>query len=209
LAAWAAGDGRDLISSATVPCPIEKTWKPPESVMIGRSQRMKRCSPPSCAISSWPGVRNRWNVFPSTMSNPSSAASRTSSVFTTALVASGTKAGVRSSPWASRSVPVRARPARACMSKGGARPPRLLALDGLLAAGADLDAARLLLLGLRDAYLEHAAGEVRGDGLGIDALREGQRPREGAERPLDAVVALGLGLVLGLALARDGQRAVL
>ena len=28
------------------------TWKPPESVRIGRSQRMKRCSPPSRAIRS-------------------------------------------------------------------------------------------------------------------------------------------------------------
>ena len=99
---------RPLISSATVPWPIEKTWKPPESVMIGRSQRWKRCSPPSWAISSWPGERNRWNVFPRTMSKPSSAASRTSSVLTTALVASGTKAGVRTSPCASFSVPVRA-----------------------------------------------------------------------------------------------------
>ena len=87
---------------------MEKTWNPPESVMIGRSQRWKRCSPPSLAISSWPGVRNRWNVFPSTMSKPSAPASRTSSVFTTAFVARGTKAGVRTSPWASFSVPVRA-----------------------------------------------------------------------------------------------------
>ena len=39
---------RPLISSATVPWPIEKTWKPPESVMIGRSQPMKPCWPPKC-----------------------------------------------------------------------------------------------------------------------------------------------------------------
>lgn len=37
LALWLV---RPLISSATVPWPIEKTWKPPESVMIGPSQRM-------------------------------------------------------------------------------------------------------------------------------------------------------------------------
>src|SRR5215212_2706867 len=41
-----AGALRPLISSATLPWPIEKTWKPPESVTIGRSQRMKRCRPP-------------------------------------------------------------------------------------------------------------------------------------------------------------------
>ena len=66
------------------------------------------------------------------MSKPSSAASRTSSVFTTAFVASGTNAGVRTSPCASFSVPVRARDrsSRVRMSKQdtGARtlaaPPR-------------------------------------------------------------------------------------
>jgi hypothetical protein len=47
---------------------MEKTWKPPESVITGRSHAMKRCRPPSDAISSWPGVRKRWNVLPSTMS---------------------------------------------------------------------------------------------------------------------------------------------
>ena len=120
-AAWAA---RPLISSATVPWPIEKTWKPPESVITGRSQRMKRWIPPSWEISSWPGVRKRWNVLPSTMSKPSSAASRTSSVLTTALVASGTKAGVRTSPWARLRVPVRAREAgsRVRMVKAAMRP---------------------------------------------------------------------------------------
>jgi hypothetical protein len=50
---------RPLISSATVPWPIEKTWKPPESVMIGCSQRMKSCSPPRPLMRSWPGSRNR------------------------------------------------------------------------------------------------------------------------------------------------------
>ena len=41
---------RPLISSATVPWPIEKTWKPPESVMIGRSQPMNSCRPPKRAM---------------------------------------------------------------------------------------------------------------------------------------------------------------
>ena len=109
-------DGQAItLPPATVPWPIEKTWKPPESVMIGRSHAWKRCSPPSLRMSSWPGVRNRWNVFPSTMSNPSSPASRTSSVLTTAFVARGTNAGVRTSPCA-RSIRItrrcRARPSR-------------------------------------------------------------------------------------------------
>jgi hypothetical protein len=59
---------RPLISSATVPWPIEKTWKPPESVITGRSQRMNRCRPPTRRTSSCPGERKRWNVLPSTMS---------------------------------------------------------------------------------------------------------------------------------------------
>jgi len=100
---------RPLISSATVPCPIEKIWKPPESVITGPSQRMKRRTPPKRSISSGPGARKRWNVFERTISKPSSAASETSSVFTTALVASGTNAGVCTSPCARPSVPVRAR----------------------------------------------------------------------------------------------------
>ena len=44
------------------------TWKPPESVITGLSQRMKRWTPPNRSISSGPGARNRWNVFESTMS---------------------------------------------------------------------------------------------------------------------------------------------
>src|SRR5215204_748593 len=73
----------------------------------------------------------------------------------------------------------------------------------------DRDLARLALLGLRDADLEHATVEVGGDRLGVGALRQRQRAREGAERALHAVEALLLVLVLGLALARDGERAVL
>ena len=66
---WAPCGGlRPLISSATVPWPIEKTWKPPESVITGLSQRMNACTPPKRSTSSGPGARNRWNVFASTMS---------------------------------------------------------------------------------------------------------------------------------------------
>ena len=48
-----------LISSATPPWASENTWKPPESVMIGRSQPMKPCRPPWAAIRSSPGDRCR------------------------------------------------------------------------------------------------------------------------------------------------------
>jgi hypothetical protein len=57
-----------LISSATEPCPIENTWKPPESVMIGRRQPMNSCSPPNFAIWSCPGWMKRWKVLASTIS---------------------------------------------------------------------------------------------------------------------------------------------
>src|SRR3954471_22219889 len=82
-----------------------------------------------------------------------------------------------------------------------------LAFDGALATDGDL--ARLALLGLRDPDLEHAAVELGADRLGVDALRQRQRAREGAEGALHAVEALLAVLVLGLALAGDGQRAVL
>src|SRR3954454_6481413 len=156
----------------------------------------------------------------------------------TALVASGTNAGVGTSPWARRSVPARARDpgSRWWISKPGtgaeptrpvaraegrgptARAPRrlasggrrgLAALDGLLAAVGDGDPARLALLGLRDADLEHPAVEARRHGVGVDALGQRQRAGEGAERALHPVEALLALLVLGLALTRDGQRAVL
>ena len=45
-------------------CASENTWKPPESVRIGPSQRAKPCSPPWASITSRPGRRNRWKVLP-------------------------------------------------------------------------------------------------------------------------------------------------
>ena len=57
-----------LISSATEPWPIENTWKPPESVMIGRRQPMNSCRPPISRMCSWPGLMKRWKVLPSTIS---------------------------------------------------------------------------------------------------------------------------------------------
>ncbi|KAF5045224.1 hypothetical protein DSECCO2_483540 [anaerobic digester metagenome] len=37
-----------------------KTWKPPESVRMGRSQFMNLCRPPRRAIISSPGRMHRW-----------------------------------------------------------------------------------------------------------------------------------------------------
>ena len=39
--------------------PRLNTWKPPESVRMGRSQCMKRCSPPSASTASAPGLSIR------------------------------------------------------------------------------------------------------------------------------------------------------
>ena len=49
-----------LTSSATPPWASEKTWKPPESVMIARSQPMNPCRPPRVSIRSEPGESIRW-----------------------------------------------------------------------------------------------------------------------------------------------------
>src|SRR3712207_8712210 len=55
------------------------------------------------------------------------------------------------------------------LSRSRVTPPSgLLALEGrLLVADGDRDLARLALLGLRDAHLEHALVEGRGDRLGV------------------------------------------
>jgi hypothetical protein len=55
--------------------PRLKTWKPPESVRIGRVQPMKRCSPPCARITSSPGRSHRWKVLPSTICAPDSTSS--------------------------------------------------------------------------------------------------------------------------------------
>lgn len=49
----------------------ENTWKPPESVRIGPSQRQKPCRPPWSAMMSRPGRRYRWKVLPRMISAPS------------------------------------------------------------------------------------------------------------------------------------------
>src|SRR3954468_456022 len=87
---------------------------------------------------------------------------------------------------------------------------RLRALQRRLAAAdRDLDAARLALLGLGDADLEHALVERRGDRRGVDALRQGERAAELAGRRGEPVEAVALDLVLLAALARDREHAVL
>src|SRR5215210_1113623 len=108
--------------------------------------------------------------------------------------------------------PVRGRSAGA---RGPRRPAPTSLRAGVLAgvdrrrrallADLDRDAARLARLGLGDADLEHALVERGGDRLWVDAIRQRERAAEAAVRPLDAVEALPALLVLGLALARDGQ----
>src|SRR3954447_21256822 len=83
------------------------------------------------------------------------------------------------------------------------------ALDRGRLLAADRDAARLARLGLGDADLEHAAVEARGHRLGVDALRQRERAREGAERALHARVALVLAGLDDLALTRDREHGVL
>ena len=55
--------------------PRLKIWKPPESVRIGPSQPMNRCSPPCFSITSVPGRSQRWKVLPSTICAPSPSSS--------------------------------------------------------------------------------------------------------------------------------------
>jgi hypothetical protein len=47
-------------SSITLWSASENTWKPPESVSIGRSQPMNAGSPPARAMTSAPGLSHRW-----------------------------------------------------------------------------------------------------------------------------------------------------
>src|SRR5918999_1697098 len=242
---------------------MEKTWWPPESVTIARRQPMNSWRPPISRTWSGPGWMKRWKVLPSTMSKPSSATSAACRDLTEAVEASGTKAGVRTSPWCVWITPALAGPSRAAISKTGGtakslrtpgvaterrvRPPhadkvdarprtgtgaarptapdvllswsglrlRCAALHGRRAAvlagrsRLDLHPARLALLGLRDRHLEDAAVEVSRDPVGVHPVRQGQRAAEAAERALDPVPAALARLVLGLALAGDGERAVL
>src|SRR5204862_3712049 len=140
-----------------------------------------------------------------------SATSDDCKVFTVALVARGTNAGVRTSPWLVTRTPARAEPSRASIlneliarprlvSWGGRSPHCLVlrnrALEGRGLALAvpvrlpDRDAARLALLRLGDAHLEHALVEVRADRVGVHALGQRERAAEAPERALEAVPVL-------------------
>ena len=68
---WNATPSSVILRSA----PRLKTWKPPESVRMGFSQPMKRCSPPWPRTTSTPGRSQRWKVFPRMMSAPTSPSS--------------------------------------------------------------------------------------------------------------------------------------
>ena len=62
--------------------PRLNTWKPPESVRMGLSQPIKRCSPPKRSITSSPGRSHRWKVLDSTISKPISVSSNGDIAFT-------------------------------------------------------------------------------------------------------------------------------
>src|SRR5664279_3315908 len=99
----------------------------------------------------------------------------------------------------------------AVLHAGGSRSVRpldaALLAGGLLGPGADRDRdlARGALRGLGDGHLEHTVLELSGDRLGIDALGQPQRTAECARAALEPVIAAGTLLVLGAALAGDGQ----
>src|SRR5919198_6163920 len=78
------------------------------------------------------------------------------------------------------------------------------ALDRGLRAAADLDPARLRLLGLRHVDLEHAVLVLGLDRVLVRALRQADRAGKRAEPALEAVEALTGDLLGALALAADG-----
>ncbi len=96
-------------SSTTRRSPSETTWKPPESVRIGRSQLMNLCRPPSVRMRSWPGRRYRWYVLARMIEAPTSTRSSGWSALTVAFVPTGMNWGVSTTPWPSSSRPSRAR----------------------------------------------------------------------------------------------------
>ncbi len=100
-------------SSSIVRSPSsENTWKPPESVRIGPSHAMKRCSPPISRTSSSPGRRCRWYAFERIIVAPSARRSSGSSAFTVASVPTAMNVGVSTAPCGVANVPARAAPRR-------------------------------------------------------------------------------------------------
>ena len=70
------GEAKVTPSSATLrSAPRLKTWKPPESVRIGRGQPMNPCRPPCAATTSVPGRSQRWNVLPRMIEAPRASSS--------------------------------------------------------------------------------------------------------------------------------------
>jgi hypothetical protein len=87
-----------------------KTWYPPESVRIGPSQPMNRCSPPSRAIRSWPGRSDRWYVLARMIWAPAVRRSPGVRLLTVACVPTGMNCGVSIVPCGVVNLPMRARP---------------------------------------------------------------------------------------------------
>jgi hypothetical protein len=97
--------------SSELSCPSEKTWKPPESVMIGpRLRPMNTCSPPAVSTISGPGCTIRWYVLANCSSTPQASACRLLTPFRAPFVPTGTKPGVCMTPCG-----VCMRPTRACV----------------------------------------------------------------------------------------------
>ena len=71
------GDLKVTPASVTFVVPERlNTWKPPESVSIGRAQPAKSCRSPCASITSVPGRSIRWKVLPSMISAPVASRSR-------------------------------------------------------------------------------------------------------------------------------------
>src|SRR5687768_11376482 len=83
------------------------------------------------------------------------------------------------------------------------------ALDVRVAAGTQLDPARLRLLRLRHPNLEHAVDVRGGDLRFVASGRQAHRAREAAVTPFEPEEAVALLLRLLHALARNGERVVL
>ena len=80
-------------------CPKLKIWNPPESVKIALSQFINLWSPPASLINSWPGLKNKWYVFPNIISAFTSSFNSSGVIaFTVACVPTGINTGVCISP---------------------------------------------------------------------------------------------------------------
>ena len=78
--------------------PKLKTWKPPLSVKIGLSQFINLWSPPAFWTMSSPGLKCKWYVFERMIWAPKSLSSSGVMVLTVALVPTGMKIGVSTTP---------------------------------------------------------------------------------------------------------------